>query len=68
MSLMNSLECPVLPLRSPFIVDTGLTDNLPGEVHKRPWVDFAHNQSEAQRIISRSKHSHHQMLPHPINH
>ena len=40
------------------IVDTGSTDgtqaiirehlkNLPGELHERPWQDFAHNRSEA---------------------
>jgi glycosyltransferase involved in cell wall biosynthesis len=40
------------------IVDTGSTDgtqdiirehlgDLPGELHQRPWVDFAHNRSEA---------------------
>src|ERR1700690_3071737 len=40
------------------IVDTGSTDgtqdiirehlrNLPGELHERPWRDFAHNRSEA---------------------
>ncbi len=40
------------------IVDTGSTDgtedivreclrDIPGEIHERPWVDFAHNRSEA---------------------
>jgi glycosyltransferase involved in cell wall biosynthesis len=43
------------------IVDTGSTDgtqdvirdvfaDLPGELHERPWVDFAHNRSEALRL------------------
>lgn len=43
------------------IVDTGSTDatreaigeaagDLPGEVHDRPWVDFAHNRSEALEL------------------
>lgn len=40
------------------IVDTGSTDgtqeiirnamkNIPGELHERPWIDFAHNRNEA---------------------
>ena len=40
------------------IVDTGSADgtpdivrkvlhDIPGELHQRPWVDFAHNRSEA---------------------
>jgi exopolysaccharide biosynthesis predicted pyruvyltransferase EpsI/glycosyltransferase involved in cell wall biosynthesis/GR25 family glycosyltransferase involved in LPS biosynthesis len=43
------------------VVDTGSTDDtkeivrntlrdLPGELHERPWVDFAHNRSEALRL------------------
>jgi glycosyltransferase involved in cell wall biosynthesis len=43
------------------IVDTGSTDgtqqliretlaHLPGELHERPWVDFAHNRSEALEL------------------
>jgi glycosyltransferase involved in cell wall biosynthesis len=43
------------------IVDTGSTDGtqdhirevlaeLPGELHERPWVDFAHNRSEALKL------------------
>jgi glycosyltransferase involved in cell wall biosynthesis len=45
------------------IVDTGSKDNtiqkikevteelgIPGEVHERPWVDFAHNRTEALRL------------------
>jgi exopolysaccharide biosynthesis predicted pyruvyltransferase EpsI/glycosyltransferase involved in cell wall biosynthesis len=43
------------------IVDTGSTDDtlevvskamhdMPGELHQRPWVDFAHNRSEALRL------------------
>jgi len=43
------------------IVDTGSTDgtqeiirkamhDIPGELHERPWVDFAHNRSEALAI------------------
>jgi len=43
------------------IVDTGSTDDtpdivrrvlgdLPGELHHRPWVDFAHNRSEALEL------------------
>lgn len=49
----------VLPLIDYWIIaDTGSTDgtqdiirhylqNIPGELHERPWVDFAHNRSEA---------------------
>ena len=52
----------VLPLiHSWTVVDTGSTDNtqqvvqdvlghLPGRVHQRPWVDFAHNRTEAFRL------------------
>jgi glycosyltransferase involved in cell wall biosynthesis len=43
------------------IVDTGSTDgtqeiikdhfsDLPGELHERPWVNFAHNRNEAMRL------------------
>jgi glycosyltransferase involved in cell wall biosynthesis len=43
------------------IVDTGSTDgtqeaikaflrDVPGELHERPWVDFAHNRNEALRL------------------
>src|SRR5579862_5011258 len=43
------------------IVDTGSTDHtadvirealhdIPGELHQRPWVDFAHNRSEALEL------------------
>ena len=43
------------------IVDTGSTDgtqdmvrelmaDIPGELHERPWVDFAHNRSEALEL------------------
>ncbi|MBS0625438.1 MAG: glycosyltransferase family 2 protein [Verrucomicrobia bacterium] len=43
------------------IVDTGSTDgtqnmireflsDIPGELHERPWVDFAHNRNEALRL------------------
>lgn len=43
------------------IVDTGSTDgtqaiirdfmhDIPGELHERPWVDFAHNRTEALRL------------------
>ena len=51
------------------IVDTGSTDgtqdvirehlgNLPGELIERPWVDFAHNRSEALDLA----HSRHRGL------
>jgi glycosyltransferase involved in cell wall biosynthesis len=47
------------------IVDTGSTDNtqqiikeymqaIPGELHERPWVNFAHNRNEAL-ILAKSK-------------
>src|SRR3972149_8399584 len=43
------------------IVDTGSTDKtrqiiskfmsaIPGELHERPWVDFAHNRNEALHL------------------
>jgi glycosyltransferase involved in cell wall biosynthesis len=49
------------------IVDTGSTDgtqqvirehlrDVPGELHERPWVDFAHNRSEALRL-ARERHA-----------
>src|SRR5579871_1464094 len=50
--------CPVIDCW--VIVDTGSTDGtqqivrdffaargIPGQLHERPWVDFAHNRSEA---------------------
>jgi tetratricopeptide (TPR) repeat protein len=46
------------------ICDTGSTDgtpelaqellgDLPGELHRRPWVDFGHNRTEALRLAGR---------------
>lgn len=52
----------VLPLIDYWvIVDTGSTDNtkelirtcmkdIPGELHERPWVDFAHNRNQALNL------------------
>src|SRR5258708_39069818 len=52
----------VMPLIDTWvIVDTGSMDgtqqliretlaHLPGELHERPWVDFAHNRSEALEL------------------
>jgi glycosyltransferase involved in cell wall biosynthesis len=52
------------------IVDTGSTDGtqeliretlakLPGELHQRPWIDFAHNRNEA---IDLARHHGHYLL------
>ncbi len=48
------------------IVDTGSTDgtqdiiraamaDMPGSLVERPWVDFAHNRSEALRLADRTR-------------
>src|SRR5262249_60611020 len=49
------------------IVDTGSTDNtqqiirehlknVPGELHERPWQEFAHNRSEAPALRRGDRH------------
>ena len=53
------------------IVDTGSTDgtqdliekyfhDVPGELHQRPWVDFAHNRSEA--LVLARKHGDYSLI------
>ena len=61
-SVIARCLCSVRPLIDYWIIiDTGSTDDtqdiirnvlqdIPGELHRRPWVDFANNRSEALRL------------------
>ena len=67
--LMRCLES-VLPIIDGWtIVDTGSTDNtiellrqfnsqVPGHIRERPWVNFAHNKTEAIRLAESSAEGH----------
>jgi glycosyltransferase involved in cell wall biosynthesis len=59
--ILRCLDSVRLLIDSWVVVDTGSTDgtrelvrdalkDLPGELHERPWVDFAHNRTEALEL------------------